>query len=385
MQPIKIGFLTPYSSIYPSLTTSIVNGFYSAMPGVTQNMYRFQPEYIKQGGTKVVQEAVQKLIHFDNVDIVSGLVSYQSVPGIVPILESRKKVGFFFDLGEYIPFTQYISNHLFFNSFQLWQSEYALGYWAYKEFGDKGAVIMPLYDAGYHLQSSFRQGAIASGSLEIDYHVLAYVEGQSQVKGQLASLFEKMEKEPPSFIHALFCGSEAIDFFVEYSQWKLAGKIPLVVSAHMASEEVLSAVSNFGLTMYSASMWDYSSGDVLNTRFKQQYTAQTGTKADIFSLLGFEMGTVFSKLIPELTKRDWDAVINNLKKETIQSPRGERNFFLDSDYSTPIIDIEKVELGNNVVRKIAVSQGRSLKYSHSVFSEIHNECVTGWQNPYLCV
>ena len=384
-QPIKIGFLTPYSSIYPTLTPNIVNGFYCSMPEQYQNMFRFYPEYIKQGGGNVVKDAVQKLIQFDNVDIISGLVSYQKVPELVSIIENRKKLAFFFDMGEYIPYTQHISNQLFFNSFQLWQSEYSLGLWAQKEFGDKGAVIMPLYDAGYHLHSAFRQGTISAGSQWIDNHILPYIEGKSQVKGQLDHFFEKFRKEPPSFIHALFCGTEAIDFLVEFNQSGLAGKIPLIISAHMASEELLETISNLNMTVYSASLWNYNSQDELNVRFKQQYTMRTGAKADLFALLGYEMGSLFSQLIPDLLKRDWDAVIRNMKNETVKSPRGERNFFPDSNYATPIIDIEKIEIGNNSVRKMIIGQGRSLKYNHEVFSEIHSECISGWQNPYLCV
>lgn len=384
-QPIKIGFLTPYSSIYPALTPSIINGFYCSMPEQFQNMFYFYPEYIKQGGGNIVKEAVQKMIQFEDVDIISGLVSYKKVPEVAPLIENRKKVAFFFDMGEYIPYTQHISNHLFFNSFQLWQSEYALGLWAEKEFGDKGSVIMPLYDSGYHLHSAFRQGTISGGSQLIDYHILPYIEGKSQVVGQLDVFFEKFRKDPPSFIHALFCGTEAIEFLTEFYQSGLAGRIPLIISAHMASEELLYVVHNLDMKLYSASLWNYNSQDDLNTRFKQQYTMRTGAKADLFSLLGYEMGMLFYQLIPDLIKRDWDAVIKNMKNETVKSPRGERNFFLDSNYSTPIINIEKIELGNNIVRKMVIGQGRSLKYNHEIFAEIHNECITGWQNPYLCV
>jgi branched-chain amino acid transport system substrate-binding protein len=288
-------------------------------------------------------------------------------------------------MGEYIPFTQHISSNLFFNSFQLWQSEYSLGYWAHKEFGDKGAIIMPLYDAGYHLHSAFRQGTISSGSQLIDYHILPYIESKSQVKGQLEVFFDKFRKDPPSFIHALFCGTEVIDFLVDFHQSGLCNKIPLVISAHMASEELLEQVGNLDIKAYSASLWDFNSQSDLNVRFKQQYTLQTGNKANLFSLLGYEMGTLFYQLIPDFIKRDWNSVIRNIRNETVKSPRGERNFFLDSNYSTPIIDIEKIEIENNSVRKIAIGQGRSLKYNHEIFNEIHNECITGWQNPYLCV
>ena len=382
---IKVGVLTPYSSIYPHLIASFVNGFYCSMPEKYQYEFEFIPEYIGQGSQRVTKDAVGKLLNFNNVDIISGLVSYKSLPDIIPMIESRNKLAFFFDMGEYLPFTSLISNSVFTNSFQLWQSEYALGYWAHKKFGDKGLVSMPLYDSGYHLHSAFRQGTISAGSQLIDFNVLPYIEGQSQVKSQIQLLFEQIKKESPAYIHAIYCGTEAVEFISEFHKSGLAGKIPLIVSAHMASEEILSQVHNLNMTIYSASMWDFNNELEINKIFKARYFKQTGNKANIFALLGYEMGMAFYELLPEIRKKEWGVVIKRLKSATVKSPRGERNFHLNSEYATPLINIEKIEIGNNTVRKLVIEQGRSLAYNHTVFEEIHTENVTGWQNPYLCV
>lgn len=382
---IKIGVLTPYSSIFPYLTPSFVNGFYSAIPSKYQDNFQMIPEYINQGGDKIVKNAIQKLINFDNVDILSGVISYKTLPEIVPLIEQRKKLSFFMDMGEYIPYTQNISNLLFFNSFQLWQSEYALGYWAHKMYGDKGSVIMPIYDSGYHMHNAFRQGAIASGSQIIDFVILPYSEGNSQVEGQIENYFEKIRKEKPAYVHALFCGNEAVEFIHEFYKSGLYKDIPLIISAHMASEDILSEVKNLNMKFYSASMWNYESESIENKIFKEKFWNQTGDKANIHALLGYEMGSALFSIYPELQKRDWDTVIEHLKQLTVKSPRGERSFYLDSGYSTPLINIEKIGIGDNSIHKVLIEQGRSLKYDHSIFTEIHQENVTGWQNPYLCV
>lgn len=382
---IKIGVLTPYSSIYPELIPSFVNGFYSVIPEKYQEEFEFIPEYVVQGGDKIVREAVQKLIRFHNVDIVSGMINYKSVPGIIPTIESNNKIGFFIDMGENIPFVQQLSNNVFFNSFQLWQSQYAIGYWSQQHFGDKGAVVMPVYDAGYHLHSAFRQGTISAGSKLIDYHVLPYTEGQSQVKGKLGGLFEKLEKNKPSFIHAIFCGNESSDFLNEYAGSKLNNVVPLIITAHMASEEMLSQISNLSISAYAASMWDFNRKEPVNQKFIQGFLNQTGQKANIFSLLGYEMGNALWSMFPELKSRNWDKIKTSLKTLRINSPRGERNFFLDSEYATPLIEIEKINLGGNQVHKLVIGQGRSLKYNNQIFTEIHKENVSGWENPYLCV
>lgn len=384
-QKIKIGVLTPYSSIFPYLIPSFVNGIYSAIPSKYQDNFQIIPEYINQGGDKLVKNAIQKLINFDNVDILSGVISYKTLPEIVPLIEQRKKLAFFIDMGEYIPYTHNIGKQLFFNSFQLWQSEYALGYWAHKMYGDKGSIIMPIYDSGYHMHNAFRQGAISSGSKVIDFVILPYKEGKSQVEDQIGQYFDKIRKEQPAYVHAIFCGNEAVEFIHEFYKSGLYKDIPLIISAHMASEAILSEVKNLNMKFYSASMWNYESESKENKIFKEKFWNQTGDKANIHALLGYEIGSALFSIYPELQKRDWDTVVEHLKQLTIKSPRGERSFFLDSSYSTPLINIEKIGIGDNSIHKVVIEQGRSLKYDHSIFTEIHQENVTGWQNPYLCV
>ncbi|WP_316819366.1 ABC transporter substrate-binding protein [Pedobacter nyackensis] len=384
---LKIGFLIPYSSIYPDLPNDIIHGFYAALPKpqLESNLFEFVPEYVGQGGAKMVTAAVQKLLYFSNADLISGLISYKAMPAVIAELEKRGKLGFFMDMGELIPYNQHISDSVFLNSYQLWQSEYALGYWAHKEFADKGTVLMSLYDAGYHLQSSFRQGAISAGSKEMDFTVLHGDPAQSQVKENIHIFFKKAYEKFPSYIHALFCGSEAVEFYREFAASGLNGKVPLIVSAHMASEEILDQLSGLSLEIYSASLYNYASEDAANKKFKRDFESLTGRKANLFALLGYEMGVAIQELIPYLQKRDYKTVSALLKAERLQTPRGERSFYLDSDYSLPQIDIEKITINDGKISRIVVSQGRALKYNDLVYDEIHRENISGWQNPYLCV
>jgi len=385
IKDIKIGFLAPYSSIYPEMVPSLISGFYSAIPEKYHNIFQIVPEYIGQGGEKQVIEAANKLLNFEQVDILSGLISYRILPSIIPSIENRKKMGFFFDTGEYIPYTHHISDNVFFNSFQMWQSQFALGDWAHKQFGEKGTVITPIYDGGYHLQSAFRQGAAMAGASELDFQVLNYLPEGSQVTGQIQELFQQIKKDTPSFIHALFCGNEALEFYEEFCKSGLNKHIPLIVSAHMASDEILKQVSNLDLKFYSASMWNYHSNEQANLQFKQKVSQFAGQKPDLYTLLGYETGLLFEKLIPEFQKRDWNEIKKRLKTETIEGPRGRRSFFLNSEYATPLIDIEKIGFHANTVTKIVIEQGKAMTYNHETYERIHKENVSGWQNPYLCV
>lgn len=387
MRPVKIGFLSPYSSVYPSINHQLVEGF--VQPFVEgfkgEKTFDFVPEYVQQGGVKAVEEATKKLLHFHNVDIVSGLVNYQAVPHLVSLIESRRKLAFFFDLGENLPRKDMLSERIFHNSFQLWQAEFALGYWAQKEFGDKGMVVMPLYESGYQMHAAFRQGTISAGSAAIDYHLLPYLEGQSQVSHHVDHLFSYLQQCCPSFLHVLFSGNEATEFMAKFFDSGLREKIPLVAAPLMAQDEWLDPLAHLGGSFYTASTWNPASTAKANQAFIGQFRQHVGKTPGVMELLGYEMGLVFRELLPELKRRDWDAVQKLLQAHVLEGPRGPVNFWPDSGFVPPSIAIEKVTFGRRGKTTVAVSGGKGTLYDSPAFTEIHEETKTGWQNPYLCV
>src|SRR5262245_20884442 len=133
---LTVGFLTPYSGIYPYYAQHLFTGWLLGMglDPARQQTVQFIQEYTQQGGFKATESAAQKLLFFNRVDILSGLISYKSIPGIIPMIEQFKQPAFFFDMGEYVPHFPYLSPHVFYASHQLWQSQYALGQWAQQTF-----------------------------------------------------------------------------------------------------------------------------------------------------------------------------------------------------------------------------------------------------------
>ena len=270
---IKIGFLFPCSSIHPTMSRDIIDGFYSAVPKQYKRSFQFIPEYIDQGRKELIKVAINKLITFHNVDVISGIISYKSLPDILPLIRQRDKIGFFFDMGEYLPPVNTLPVDLFSNSFLIWQMEYALGNWSQATFKGKGAMLMSVYDAGYHMHSAFWQGAISAGAQETDVHVIPYHPESRSILPVLPSFFEKIEKSKIDYLHALFCGNETIDFFMAFKASPLYGKVPLIVSPHMVCEENSGNTGIPDIHCYSASGWNYHSASIQNNSFKN-YTNQ---------------------------------------------------------------------------------------------------------------
>jgi branched-chain amino acid transport system substrate-binding protein len=383
---LKIGFLTPYSGIYPfyghHLMAGILLGLFN--DPLKQTEVQFIPAYTKMGDPKNALEALNKLIFFDQVDLISGLISYKSIPDMVPAIESFNKLAFFFDLGEYIPYFNHLSPNIFYSSQQIWQSQYALGNWAFKEFGGTGIVVMPVYEAGYHLSGAFYKGVTDAGAGELGIHVIP-VDPANAKNIDLDKFFSEVERINPSYVHAIFAGDIGNQFLAAWKQSRFHKHIPLIVVENMAYDDLLQDIANLDLELYTGTTWSRTSENIRNKDFVKRYENSGGQMANIYGLLGYEAGLALRAVKPQLDKRDWDGVKSLLHKESVVGPRGERNFYPLSGFSLPVIDIIRIKTSLNKIYKTVISQGSGLKFDSPNFKEIHEECTSGWQNPYLCV
>ena len=101
--------------------------------------------------------------------------------------------------------------------------------------------------------------------------------------------------------------------------------------------------------------------------------------------MGYEAGLALRELKPLLQKRDTAKVAELLQKESVQGPRGDRNFYPQSGFSLPVIDILSVKTSPGNIYKTVVSQGKGLKFDAEAFREIHEQSISGWLNPYMCI
>lgn len=383
---LKIGFLNPYSSLYPHYSQHLLAGLFLGMgeDPLKQDKITFVPHYTDTGSVQKTKDAVRKLINFDQVDMLSGLVSYAVLPEIVPMLESRDKLGFFFDSGEYIPYFDYLSPNTFFSSNQLWQSEFALGQWARSEYGEGGMMVMPLLESGYHLHSAFQKGFSMGGGGELLLSVLPFDE-ENPHDLDMAAIFEKIKDQAPPFVHAIFTGEGGNEFLTRWVDEGLNGEIPLVAAEHMMYDEWLQDVKDLGIQCYSSSLYDPARNSKTNNVFKQQFQQTTGQPVNIFALLGYEAGMMFREIYPSMKKRDWGKVQNLLQNEHITGPRGERDFYPDSGFTLPEVNITSMNSSSGSINKNIIAKGKRLAYNHQIFDDIRKAVPSGWFNPLFCV
>jgi len=386
MKQPSIGFLTPYSGVYPFYSAHLMAGWLLGMgldPARQRNV-QIMPEFTRSGSPKATTEAAKKLMFFNQTDVLSGLISYRSLPSLMPVIEAQRKVGFFFDMGELIPDHTAVSPDVFYASHQIWQSQYALGRWAQKRFGNGGHIVMPLYESGYHLGNAFQQGAFNAGAQELRVSVLQHNPADTAAL-DLTAFFAEIEKNPPPYVHAIFGGEMGTRFLHAWKESRFNKTIPLTVVETMAYEDILDDVKHLELELYSALTWLKDDERKENKLFVKTFEQKAQQPANIYGLMGYEAGLVWKELLPYAQKGDWEKVKAQLRTSTIRGPRGEKGFHPSSGLGLPVSNILKLNTTTQKINKIILDQGEGVRHDDASLQIIHQENVSGWQNPFLCI
>ncbi|MNK07504.1 hypothetical protein D3C87_254190 [compost metagenome] len=382
---LKVGFLCPYSGIYPNYAQHMMGGFLLGMgldPAIQEQIH-FIPAYTNMGGVTSTLEAAKKMLFFDRVDILSGLISFHSLPELKVLMEGKQTIPFFFNLGENLLQQSTLSKEIFINSQFNWKSQFALGKWAQKEFGGTGICVTPFYESGYHLFSAFKKGTEAAGGLQIGLSVLPQSPDSSSYI-DFKPFFESVSTEQPSFVHAIFCGKAGNEFLKAWFDQDFSQHIPLVTVENMAYEDMLEDLSNLNIKLYAASSWSRTSELPENTAFVNLFESKLGQKANIFGLMGYESGLAMKQIQPYLEKADLSSARHFLENGKIYGPRAERSFN-PWQHQSSTIDVLSIKTTNTNIHQTIIAQEKSADQNSSLFQDITSDILTGWQNPYMCI
>lgn len=380
---LKIGFLLPYSGMYPFYGQHMMTGIACALVKnkIAASQFQFIPAYVGNGERTKYGKESKRLIFFEGVDILAGMVSIKVIEDLKPILQNFNKLGLFSDFGEYIPTSETTGANIFNLSMNLWQSQYALGKWAVKEFGPDGQLVMPIYEAGFNLSASFTEGAAVAGSTGVNSLVLPQDYANNQHL-DLSPFFEALEKQTPNFVHAIFTGKLANQFLWQWRKSKFYDTVPLVVTENMAYSEALFEVEDMNIKMYSARSWHREMQHPNNKVFVKQFEDFAKQEANVFALLGYESGLALSAMLPQLLKGDATEAIFQLNKKGVEGPRGlVGNQHLEVN-NFPPIDIVKIQTGTPKTVQTILACENALGFDTT---DVIAHTQSGWLNPYISV
>ncbi len=376
---IKAGLILPGSSVVPSMGKDFKKGFELALLQNNLSSVEIVSGFVNHGGLEDVQKASEKLIQYDDVDLISGIISNPVSMQLIEFFKNNKIPLLLNNLGENILIENTLPDFYHFNSMHLWESEWALGYWAQKEYGGDLSISMTVYDAGYHLHEAFRLGAEAAGAQNTHYNILKIQPGIVNTK----ALIEHISEQKPSHVHALLCGMDAADFWKRFKNAGFLGKIPLTVSPFFF--DGIDKVDNHELVseIYSASSWEHGL-EASKSKFSQEFNQVYDLNPSAFSLLGYESGLLLAEAIANAnSKKD---LKDQLNVATIRSPRGETS----NNYNSAVSGSE-IWLNNHQFNASNTSDQKFLQLlkvpelQNQKIQNIAVQSLTGWQNPYLCI
>ncbi|WP_443937126.1 ABC transporter substrate-binding protein [Pedobacter sp. MW01-1-1] len=381
-RPLKVGFLMPYSGIYPYYAQHVMAGFFCAANTLklSQQDFAFIPVYVGQGDAKTVVEAIQKLVFFEGVDALTGMVNIKVLDQIQPILENHGKIGLFFDMGELVPPDKGFGPNIGLISMNFWQAEFALGQWAVQEFGKDGQIVAPIYEAGFNLNAAFLAGAGSAGAERLNSLILP--EAKANKDGLiLDDFFAALEKDTPNYVHAIFTGKLGNDFLVQWRNSKFYDSVPLLLAENMTYEDMLEDVRHLGLTVYSSASWNRKTESRNNRDFVRTFEDFGKQQANVFGMMGYEIGLCLSSMSSYLKKGDLQKAKQHLESQGLVGPRGQV-LMQSHNQERPPIDIVKIQTNENNIHQTILTQSSAIAFNTSTILE---ESLSGWQNPYLSV
>lgn len=150
----------------------------------------------------------------------------------------------------------------------------------------------------------------------------------------------------------------------------------------MAYPDKLEEVNHLGIKFYSAFSWSRRSEEKKNKGFVTKFEDFSKQDANIFAMMGYESGIAISTMLPLLKKRQLVEAANHLESRGVAGPRGHIMLQKPISGPFPIIDICKINTGQNAHNHTIIAQDTALGYD---ISTVFHETESGWQNPYLSV
>ena len=366
MKPLRVGLLLPMSTIFPvakDFEKGVKIGLQTA-PNCTIEV-ELVKEFTGQGGTKMTEDAVNKLFNYADVDIVAGVLCSKVAEAIAGKFKKQRIPLLASDLGGYIPDGEQLNEYIFTNTYHLWQHAWTLGYWGVKTFGKKGMVIGAMYDTGYGFPALFYKGMMAADpQSEWSFSVPPMPE-----KGKLSNMdviFPYLEQYQPDFVFAAFCGEETTLFLNEFIRrgWHKRTKLlslPFLLSPFQPLNE--------DITVYTT----------LPDAAQPELTAEK-----TFYQLGYRTGAVIREVIDK--KSDTDLQTTLLAHNYTLQHNGTSFLQRNQEQANQVTIVEnKIAAHSETIETQTVTTLTALPVTDEQLPQIAKESLLGWMNPYLCI
>ena len=324
---VKVGVVIPQSGVYAPLGTDMKRGWDLWLERHRGMLGPYQVTTVVADEGESPQtgvQAVQKLLQRDEVDVLVGIVSSAvALASQTPVKEARK-VLVVANAGAGAITGASRTPYIWRTSFTNAQISSVMGqHLATAGAGGPVYLIAPDYAAGAEVLAGFRKTFTAGGG---------------QIAGEAKPAFGKTQDYQPyltgtreSGARAVFCffsGAEAVSFVKQYSEFGLAGKLPLYASGFLTEGSVLDAQGDAAIgiqtTLHYSTELDRPANRELIAAYREKFSA-TPT---VFTVQTWDAAAVLDRALGTATGLDGDSVAAALGTVGAieDSPRGAWSF-----------------------------------------------------------
>jgi len=350
--PVRVGILLPYSGTYAMLGNSITNAFKMRIEQAGGKLGGRNVEYVALDSEMSVPKAptnTNKLVKKEKVDFVVGPVHSGIAAAMAKIIGPREApIMIVPNAGNNAITGGLCAPNIFRTSFSNWQPAYPGG----KVMADDGhktcVTIAWKYAAGAQMMAAGKDNFEKNGGKVVKDIPVPFPKVEFQAAlSEIASI-------KPDCVFAFFSGGGAVKFVKDYAAAGLKDNIPLYGPGFLTegvSKAQGAAAEGIKTTLHYAADLD----NPVNKRFRADYKDAFGGDANVFSVQGYDTGTLLSQAMA-LVKGDTGATKELISfmetAEIIDSPRGAWRM---SKNHNPIQDIylRQVKGGQNLVLGVA--------------------------------
>ncbi|HEX6383503.1 MAG TPA: ABC transporter substrate-binding protein [Anaerolineae bacterium] len=331
--PLRIGVLLPYSDIYAVLGESITEAMRMYFDEVGNEVAGRQIELITEDteiSPDVALQKARKLVEQDEVAFVTGVVSSGVLVGLRDYFHENQKLLLCSNAGANELSRGMKTPYIWRTSFTNWMAPWSIGGWAAQNVGTRAAISVPDYAAGENNITGFGNSYEAAGG-----EVVLVQRTPFPNMGDPAPFMAELADSGADLVYSFYSGGAAVTFVQAYSDFGLAGQLPLLAAGFMVEEDVLPAQGQAALGTRSTLHWSFVLDNPENEAFKAAFRERTGRDADVFAVQGYDTARVIAEMLNavEGDTSDADAMIETLSGISFASPRGP--FALDANSQAP--------------------------------------------------
>lgn len=367
---LTVGVLLSNSSILP-MAKHFSTGLKNGLKELSQEIeLEIVPEFIGQGSRELAENAITKLVGFDDADIITGIVSNKVGVDLSEKIANVKRPFIINNIGEHLLDPEKFNNYMFVNSTHTWQQLWSIGQWGVQTFGKKGMYVSGLYDCGYSFQSMFSAGMEAAESGVTMPFAIAPTPNPKEI-GDIAAIFEHIHIYKPDFILATFCGKEAEMFLTQYVEQGLHKTTPLLglpfLLEPFSSAEPVEVYTTLALNR------ELQPGELNDV---------SHAMANPFNQFGFETGLLIAQAVKDKGGKSLQQAIAEAAIETDRGsveidPRlggmQSRVYVVKNTFSGI-----KDEISRELIGEIG-----TIKINHEDIKHLNSQTSSFWMNPYL--